>query len=372
MFESLVGKNIRNLFPYPPGKPIDEVQRELGVYDVVKLASNENPLGPSPKAIRAVLEVLNQSSFYPEGSCYYLRNKLVQKLNKNLLLNEEIRKDQVIFGNGTNELIELIVRTFCVPGDEVLTSEKAFIMYSLVAEAHGCDVGFSPLKDYTFDLEAIFNNITPQTKLVFIANPNNPTGTYVSQKDLQEFLEKTQEKNVMVVLDEAYCEYVEEKDYPHGIRLLSEFPHLIVLRTFSKIYGLAGFRVGYGVAHPDAISFINKVKSPFNVNNLAQKAAEAALDDEEFVLKTKAVIKEGFTYLYDAFNELGISYVKSSANFIMIDVKQDALLLHERLLRRGIILRPLTAYGLKTHFRVTVGTPVENRKLVSVLTALLK
>ncbi len=368
MFENFVEKKIHSLVPYPPGKPSKELGRELRINKIVKLASNENPLGPSPLAIKALSRSLHEVHEYPEGPCYYLREKLFSILSKKYSF---LTKDHITFGNGTNELIELIVRTFTHSSNHVLTSEKAFIIYKLVAEAHGCHVDLVPIKNFTFDLQAFRKKVTAKTKLVFIANPNNPTGTHVTKKELISFLQAMEGKEVLIVLDEAYYEYATNSDYPDGISLLKRFKNLVVLRTFSKIYGLAGLRVGYMIAHPEIIHYINKVKAPFNVNSLAQHAASAALEDTAFVEKSLKTNKEGQEYLYSQFKRMGIFYLPSSANFVLIDVEKDSLQIYQHLLKEGVIIRPLTGYDLKTHFRVTVGTPSQNEFFIQALEKVL-
>ena len=368
MFENFVEKNIHRLVPYPPGKPSKELSRELHIDKVIKLASNENPLGPSPKALQAILKGLNEIHEYPEGSCYYVRDRLFSTLNKKY---DFLTKDHLLFGNGTCELIELMVRTFTRAPDHILTSEKAFIIYKLVGEAHGCHVDLVPLKNFTFDLKAFKKKVSDQTKLIFIANPNNPTGTHVNEAELLSFLKAMAQKKVLIVLDEAYYEYARGKDYPDGISLLDQFKNLVILRTFSKIYGLAGLRIGYAVAHPEIIHYMNKVRAPFNVNSMAQRAACAALDDNDFVEKSLKTNREGQEYLYDQFKKMGIFYLPSSTNFVFIDTEKDSLQIYQQLLREGVIIRPLLGYGLKTHFRVTVGTPLENEFFIHALEKVL-
>jgi len=364
VFENFVEKNIRALFPYPPGKPSKELKRELNINKVIKLASNENPLGASPKALQAIKDGLGEVHEYPEGPCYYVRDKLFAILSKKYGF---LTPDHLTFGNGTNELIELIVRTFTRADDHVLTSDQAFIIYKLVAEAHGCHVNLVSLKNFTFDLKAFEKNITSETKLIFIANPNNPTGTHVNTRELLSFLQAMATQKVLIILDEAYYEYASGMDYPDGILELKTFKNLIILRTFSKIYGLAGLRIGYAVAHPEIINYINKVKAPFNVNTLAQHAACAALEDNDFIQESLKVNGQGKAYLCDQFKRMGLFYLPSSANFIFIDTEKESLLIYQRLLKKGVIIRPLTGYNLKTHFRVTVGTPPQNKFLIQAL-----
>ncbi|MBI2027371.1 MAG: histidinol-phosphate transaminase [Deltaproteobacteria bacterium] len=363
MFKHLVSENILNLNPYSPGKPIEELKREIGLPHIIKLASNENPLGPSPQAIRAILNELPRVSLYPEGSCHNLRKKLATYLN--------VSCEQLLFGNGSNEIIELLVRTFCLEKDEVMTADYAFIIYELVGRAHGCYIHRVPMKNYSYDLEGLAAAITDRTKLIFIANPNNPTGSYINGTDLTGFLRKTQNKNLLVVLDEAYFEYVHKSDYPNGIDLLKTFPHLVVLRTFSKIYGLAGFRIGYAIAHSDILSCMNRIKAPFNVNYLAQVAACAAIEDVTFIKKTLEIFKEGFSYLYSQLSKLGFVCHPSVGNFHFVDLRRQAAAIYEKLLKNGVIIRPLKPYGLDQHCRISVGTMEENQMLIAALKTIL-
>ena len=360
--KNLVRPWLHSLEPYPPGKPIDELEREYGVSDSIKLASNENPLGPSPRALAALQAALGDVHRYPDGSCYHLRRALARKLR--------VSPDSLVFGNGSNEIIELVVRTFLHAGEEAVMADQAFVIYRMLVQAQGGRAITVPLRNFTHDLEAMADAITPATRLVFLANPNNPTGTIVFREQWQEFLAAVP-RDVVIVMDEAYFEYVEDPRYPDGLSDVGGDHLLIVLRTFSKIYGLAGLRVGYGVAHPAIIDLLNRLRAPFNVNTLAQVAALAALDDDAHVERTRQVNREGMAFLTAAFAELGLECVPSWANFILVRVG-NAARLYDQLLRRGVIVRPVPVYGFPEHVRVTVGTAAENERLVTALRALLR
>lgn len=353
----LVPDYISNLVAYPPGKPIEEVEREYGIKGSIKLASNENPLGPSPKAVEAINRYVPSIHRYPDGSCYYLKEKLSEKLG--------IAKSKIIFGNGSNEIIELIVRAFLRPGDEAVMAHPAFIVYQLIVQAAGGKNVILPLKDFTHDLERMAGAVTEKTRLVFITNPNNPTGTIVKRGEFERFLSRVPE-DVIIVMDEAYFEYVSDPEYPNGMDYIND--RLVVsLRTFSKIYGLAGLRVGYGVASEEIIKLLEKVRQPFNVNSLAQVAALAALDDQGHVEKSVKINNDGLAYLYGELDGMGLSYVKSHANFFLIDMKGDGVKVYQDLMREGVIVRPMGIYDLKNYLRVTVGLPEENKRFIKAL-----
>ncbi len=360
--KKLVPPNIESLIPYPPGKPIEELERELGVRNSIKLASNENPLGPSPKAVAAMQAALPHLHRYPDGSGFYLRRKLAEKYG--------FPDDWFALGTGSNELIELILRTFLGRDEEVLTSRTSFAVYAIITQAVGGRITEVPMRDLTFDLEAIAEAITPRTKIIFLTNPNNPTGTYYARDAFEAFLARVPE-DCLVVVDEAYLEFVEAADYPNGLDYLREHANLIVLRTFSKIYGLAGVRLGFGVAHPSIVGYINRVRQPFNVNSLAQVAGVAALDDDEFVEHSRRNNSDGLAYLYAELQRLGLTYVPTVTNFFLIKGPVPGRQIYERLLRVGVIVRPLDNYGLPEYFRINVGTPEENRRFVDALEAVL-
>jgi len=348
---------IRDLVPYPPGKPLAELEREYGISGSIKLASNENPLGPSPRAIAAVGRALLDLHRYPEGDCYYLRQALAQKL--------DVAPEALIFGNGSNEVIELLVRTFLQPGDEALMADQAFVVYRLIVQAAGGHAVTVPLRDFTHDVEAIARAITPRTRIVFLANPNNPTGTLFGRAAWQHLLDVAP-ADVVLVMDEAYAEYVDDPDYPDSLAAHRSGRPVVTLRTFSKIYGLAGLRVGYGVALPELVDAMNRVRQPFNVNTLAQVGARAALDDDAHVAASRACNRAGMEFLLGAFARLDLAAVPSAANFVLVRVGAGAEM-YEALLRRGVIVRPMQGYGFPEHLRMTIGTRAENERLVAAL-----
>jgi len=357
-----VSEHIRTLVPYAPGKPIEEVEREFGISNSVKLASNENPLGPSPKAISAIREKLSELNFYPDGDCFYLKNGLAKKLG--------VAPERVIFGNGSNELIELAVRTFMHPGDEAVMAHQAFVVYQLVVQAAGGVRRAVPLRDFTHDLEGIARAITPKTRIVFLANPNNPTGTIYRRSAWEEFLEKVP-RGILIIVDEAYFEYVEDPDYPNSLCYHQSGKTILTLRTFSKLYGLAGLRIGYGVAAKEVIDLMQRVRQPFNVNAPAQWAALAALEDNDHVRKTLDVNRQGLEYLTKEIAKLRLEQVPSQANFILIRVGNGNDVF-QQLLLQGVIVRPMGIYEFPEYVRVTVGTMEENRRFIEALKKIVK
>ncbi|MBI2015709.1 MAG: histidinol-phosphate transaminase [Candidatus Rokubacteria bacterium] len=362
-WESLANEHILGIAPYEPGKPIEELERELGIHDAIKLASNENPLPPSDrvqKAIRAALAVLNR---YPDGSGFYLRQALAKK--------HGFTPDQIVLGNGSNELIELLVRAFLRPGDEAVVPHPSFVVYPMIVQAAGGVRVMVMLKDHRLDLEAMARAITPMTKLVFIANPNNPTATIVTADEVEHFMARVPDRTI-VVFDEAYIEFAMGPDFPETLAHVKQGRRVVVLRTFSKASSLAGLRVGYGVADADAIALMNRIRQPFNVNALGQAAALAALEDDAHILECVRMIEAGRHFLYDEFKTLGVSYVPSRANFILVDVGRSAADIYQKLLHQGVIVRPMTPFGMETALRITVGTPEENRKLVKALRDVLE
>lgn len=361
--ENLIRKNILKFKPYKQGKPLEEVQRELGLKQIVKLASNENPLGSSPKAKRAIKKSLNDINRYPDGNFFYLKRKLSKKLN--------IKPSNVIFGNGSNEIIELIIRTFLNEGEEVIMSKPDFLIFRLATlQENGKPVEVN-LKDFSCDLDAIKNAITEKTKIIFIANPNNPVGTYTKEDELRNFINEVPD-NIIIALDEAYYEFAKDmENYPNSLEYLDR-KNIIILRTFSKAYGLSGLRLGYGLANEKAINYLNNSRQPFNVNYLAQVAGLAALDDDKFLQRTLKATEEGKIYLYKQLNELGIEYISSATNFVLIDTKRNCEDVFEKILNRGVIIRDMSAYNLDTWIRVTVGTKEENEKFIKVFKDILK
>lgn len=359
----IINKSIKEITVYQPGKPIEEVKRELGLKEVVKLASNENPLGPSPKASSAIRQAASKVNRYPEGACFYLRKGLTKKLG--------VASGNLIFGNGSDEIIDIIVKTFSAPGDEVLTSDTTFLEYKIIAEQNNRSARCVPLKNFRYDLDKIKSGISPRTKIIFIANPNNPTGTYLTRQEADDFL-KGLPSDIVVVFDEAYFEFVNKRDFPLTLNYLKEEnKNVIILRTFSKIYGLAGLRIGYGIAKEDFIRYMEGARQPFNVNYLAQEGALASLKDTAFVDKTKKVVSEGKRYLYGELEKLGLDYIPSVTNFILIDLKQDGFAIFNKLLKKGVIVRDMRQYGLNNFIRVTIGTKRENEIFIRELKKIL-
>ncbi len=353
-------EHIKTIKPYVPGKPVEELERELGITDSVKLASNENPAGPSPLAIKALRSNLADLNRYPDGSCYYLRNALSDKLRVN--------PDDLIFGNGSNEIIELAVRTFVSPGDEAIMAHPSFVVYSTIVQAAGGRNVIVPLNDRRHDLDAMASKITDRTRIIFIANPNNPTGTINSKGGFDSFMEKVPD-SVLVVVDEAYYEYVMSPDYADSMKYFRQGKDILILRTFSKVYGLAALRIGYGIAGPEINTEMNKVRQPFNINSLAQKAAIAALADKKHLEKTIRINERGKKYLYKELSRLKVNYVPTEANFIYIFFNNEiASELYNALLKEGVIVRPMG----KSEIRATIGLPAENKKLIAALRKIIR
>lgn len=353
--------NIVHLPVYQPGKPVDDVKRELGLTEVIKLASNENPFGSSPKAKEAIAREVENISVYPDGAAVDLTAALAS--------HHGVNTDQIIFGAGSDEIILMIARAFLVPGDETIMADQTFPQYKHNAQIENAVIVEVPLKNGTHDLFAMQAKITDKTKVIWVCNPNNPTGTIVTADEVEWFLSKVP-SNVLVVLDEAYCEYIEDSSFPDGIKLLQKFPNVITLRTFSKIYGLASLRIGYGIGRPDVIRSINQVREPFNTSRYGQAAALAALQDDEFIAFCRQANKEGLAYFNSSFAELGLEAFPAYGNFIMVDVKRPAQEVFDALLRKGIIIRG----GHKlypTHIRITVGSREQNEKVIAALTAVL-
>lgn len=354
----MINKNILKITPYQPGKPIEEVRREFGLREVIKIASNENPLGPSPKAVSAIKKAVSKINRYPEGSCFYLRQALSQKL--------KLKPGNLIFGNGSDEIIDIIIKAYSNPGDAILTSEITFLEYKIIALQNGRLVTTAPMKDFRYDLAAIKAGITPKTRIIFIANPNNPTGTYLNRQEVENFLSGLPE-DILVVFDEAYLEFVEKKDFPRALEYALNRKNVVVLRTFSKIYGLAGLRIGYGIADQECVAYLERCRQPFNVNMLAQEAAVAALGDREFVNWTRKLVGQGKRYLEQELQRLGLEFISSQANFILIDLKEDGLKVSKELLKKGVIVRDMRQYGLNNFIRVTMGLKKENEKFIKEL-----
>ncbi|MHA0855443.1 histidinol-phosphate transaminase [Paenibacillus sp. CMAA1364] len=353
--------HIVNLPVYQPGKPIEEVKRELGLDEVIKLASNENPYGASPKTRDAILSELDNISIYPDGGSVNLTAVLAQQLNVN--------PDQIIFGCGSDEIIALITRAFFVPGDETIMADQTFSVYKSNADIEGAVCIEVPLKNGVHDLDAMLAVVNERTKIVWVCNPNNPTGTIVSENELTTFLDAVP-PHVMVVLDEAYCEFVIDSSFPDGITLLDRYPNIVVLRTFSKIYGLASLRIGYGVGNAAVIKLINQVREPFNTSRIAQAAAMAALQDQAFIKECKRLNAEGLIYLQQEFDRLGLSYLPAHGNFIMVDVLEPSGNVFQSMLRKGVIVRA-GHQKYPNYIRVTVGTPEQNQIFIQTLEEVL-
>jgi histidinol-phosphate aminotransferase len=358
----LVKECIARIAAYKPGKPIEELERELGITGAIKLASNENPLGPSPKAMDAIRDALPGVHRYPDTHAYYLKEKLARKLG--------FPPDHLIVGNGSDEIIHLIAQTFLLPGEEVIMGDPTFSFYRIVVVAAGATEVLVPLKNFSYDLPAMAAAISERTKVIFINTPLNPTGTIVHKDAFERFLERIP-ADVILVMDEAYVEYVTDSSYPDTLKYAGPGKMMVVLRTFSKIYGLAGLRIGYGIADPYLISCLNKIRGPFNTNLLAQTAAAAALDDEEHVKRSLAVNQEGLRYLHGELEKLGIEYLSTQANFFLVRIGETAGRCYETLLREGVIVRHMPGGILEHYLRITVGLPSENERLIRALRKVL-
>ena len=354
---------IRTIHPYQPGKPISELARDMGLdeQNIIKLASNENPLGTSPLALEAMMVALSDVALYPDGSGFELKAALSKR--------HSVDPEQIILGNGSNDVLDLAARVFLKPGAASVFSQHAFAVYPLVTQAIGAHGISVPARDYGHDLHAMLDAITPETRIVFIASPNNPTGTVSSEEDLLRFLERASQ-DVLVVLDEAYNEYLPNTHKTNSLAWLKQFPNLIITRTFSKAYGLAGARVGFGLAHPDVANLMNRVRQPFNVNSIGLAGALASLQDNEFVERSFALNRSGMLQITDGLRKLGVEYIPSYGNFITFQVAGDSsntIKVYESLLRQGVIVRPLGIYEMPQHLRVTIGLASENQKFLESL-----
>jgi histidinol-phosphate aminotransferase len=354
---------VRGIAPYQPGKPISEVARELGLREdsIIKLASNENPLGASPRAVAAMQAVLAESGRYPDGNGFELKAALSRRY--------DLPQDRIVLGNGSNDVLEMAARAFLAPGASAVYAQHAFAVYPLVTQATGAEGIEVPAKDFGHDLDAMAAAVRDDTRVVFLANPNNPTGTWLPPDAVHAFLRKVPGR-VLVVLDEAYNEYLEPLHRGQSARWLDEFPNLLVSRTFSKAYGLAGLRVGYGLARPEVADLMNRVRQPFNVSHIAQAAAVAALGDDDFVRKSFELNRDGMRTLTEGFRRLGLDWIPSHANFVSFHAG-DGAATFQRLLRQGVIVRPIGSYGMPRHLRVTVGTPDENERFLASLESAL-
>lgn len=354
---------IQSIQPYVPGKPLEELEREYGIRDSIKLASNENPLGPSPKAIEAIQKHLMKLNRYPEGSGYLLVNKLANRLG--------VSPQNVVLGNGSDEVIGMLTRVLLTPGDEAIMPKPSFLMYEIMVRCDGGIPVFVPLKSLSIDLDETLNYITSKTKIIFLTNPNNPTGTIICKNDFERFL-KSVPREIVVVMDEAYIEFVRSPDCAIGLEYLNSDRTIVVLRTFSKVYGLAGLRIGFGVMPESLASILHRIRAPFNTSILAQAGALAALDDTEFITQTLKTVHEGIEYFARELTQLNIPYFPTQANFFLIDVGRNANDVFEALLRQGVIVRSMISYGYPNYIRITVGTQKENERLIHALKTVLK
>lgn len=359
-YQSLAVPGVRALSPYQPGKPIDELARELGLNpsEIIKLASNENPLGPSDKAMAAARKALDEMCLYPDGNGFNLKQALCRRYG--------IEMDQITLGNGSNDVLEVITRCFADTDSDVIYSQYAFAVYPLVAQAIGARGISVPARDWGHDLDAMADAVTDRTRLIFVANPNNPTGTVHKADAIEAFMKRIPEE-VLVVLDEAYCEYLTGDEYPDGLDLLERYPNLIVCRTFSKAWGLAALRVGYAVSSPAIADILNRVRQPFNVDTVALAAATAVLDDEDYLKRSRDVNEAGLHQLEEGLDRMGLLYIPSAGNFVTVEVGEDAAGIYRSLLNRGVIVRPVAGYGMPQHLRVSVGLASENERFLEAL-----
>jgi len=357
-----INPNIAGLTPYKPGKPVDELTRELGITDVIKLASNENPRGPGDAVLSAIRGASGNLSRYPDGNGFALKQALARKLGVGI--------ENVTLGNGSNDVLDLAARMAIAPGASGIIADHAFVVYSLAVTIAGGRVIKTPARNFGADLDAMLAAVTPDTAIIFLANPNNPTGTWVPEVELVRLLDALP-SHVWMVLDEAYFEYVDAPGYPDGVALLARYPNLIVTRTFSKIHGLAALRVGYAVSSPEAADLMNRVRQPFNVNALGLAAAVAALGDQDYVTQSRALNRDGLAAMATGLERLGLRYIPSAGNFIAFEPGRDGLAVYQALLREGVIVRPIAEYGLPDHLRVTVGLPSETERFLAALERVL-
>jgi len=353
---------IYKIKPYVPGKPINEVRRELGLKSVIKLASNENPYPPSPKVLAAMCSAAREVNRYPDGGCFLLRRSLARKLN--------IDDDQLIFGNGSDEIIVLAVKAFAAKGDDIIIAKPSFLIYEIASTLSGARLHQVPLKDFRYDLDAMKAKINARTKIIFIGNPDNPSGTYITQRQAEDFL-RCVPKTTMVFFDEAYFEFVQARDYPDTLGLMKKYPNVMTTRTFSKMYGLAGLRVGYGIASPAIIDILNRLREPFNVNSIAQAAAVAVLGDDAYYRKIARDVEEQRQFLYRSLESMDIAYEVSFTNFILVHVAGDSTQTANALLKKGVIIRDMAAWGLKGYIRVSIGSASENKRFIKTLGEIL-
>lgn len=355
---------VQKLRPYEPGKPVEELERELGITGIIKLASNENPLGPSAQVVETLKAQMMDLARYPDGNAFQLKRALADI--------HHVELDQITIGNGSNDILELIARAFVSTDNEILFSEHAFAVYPIVTQAVGATAVVVPAKDWGHDLKAMAAAVTNKTKVIFVANPNNPTGTCIGSDELKSFIQSVPD-NVLVVIDEAYFEYAEDlfEGYSSASDWINDFSNLIVTRTFSKAYGLAGLRVGYGISSVDVSDFLNRVRQPFNVNSMAMAGALAALDDKEHLDNSLRINREGLAQYENAFKAMGLEWIPTAGNFICVDLKCDGREVFNQLLREGVITRAVDNYGMPDFLRITVGTHDENTRCIEALTKVL-
>ena len=362
--KTLIRKSVLAVNPYIPGKPIEETKRQLGIKEVIKLASNENSWGTSPKAIAAIKRSLSEINRYPDAQGFYLKKRLAKFFG--------LVPENFVLGNGSDELIDVVIKTFVEADENIVTSESTFLEYEIIAQVNERKVKKAPLSYFKYDLEAILKLVDKKTKLVFIANPNNPTGTYVTKDEVAQFM-KALPESVVVVFDEAYNTFIDVDDYPDTLGYLKKKnSKIIILRTFSKAYGLAGLRLGYAITSPELVTYLERIRQPFNVNFLAQVAGLAALEDKDFLSKTRRLTLEGKDFIYQELSRMGLGYVPSVANFILIDVGRDSQKVFNSMLKFGVIVRPMRQYGLANFIRVTIGTSKENQRFLRVLSKVIK
>jgi len=356
---NLARKEILKVKPYIPGKPIEEVKRELGLGSVIKLASNENALPPSRKAVLAAGRAIRSANRYPDGGCFYLKKRLAKRFR--------LSPGNIIVGNGSDEIIVLALRAFLKKGDEVIIAKQTFLIYEVASKVQGAKVKYAPLKDLRYDISKIANLVSKKTKFIFIANPDNPTGSYVTAKEI-DYLVSKMRQNTILFIDEAYFEFTGElKDFPNSLKYVRDKKNVIVTRSFSKAYSLAGLRIGYGFAPEDMAVCLDRVREPFNVNAVAQEAALASLNDERHVQKTVKIVKDGKAYLYKEFDAMGIKYIPSVTNFILFRMGKKSREIYKKLLKKGVIVREMSPWKLNNFIRVTIGTMRENRRFIGAL-----
>lgn len=359
-----VGENIRAITPYKPGKPISEVERELGLHETIKLASNENPLGPSPKVVEAIKKAAFELNYYPDGNAYYLKNAIIDYHKKR---GEEVHFDDIIVGNGSNEIIDIAIRTFVKDDEELIVSRQAFVVYELIPNAADIKSRLVPQTgDFRIDVDGYIAAITDKTKMICLINPNNPTGTYYSKAEFERLLKAIPE-DVVLLVDEAYIDFVDAKDYPNSIYFRNLHKNMIIARTFSKAFGISGIRLGYAIATAELVDYMNRVREPFNTSSLAQAAGIAALEDSEYLKKSVSVNKAGKDYYYQEFKRLRLEYLPSQGNFILVKIGENPSVGMEcfnYLLKKGVIVRPMGGYGFPNWIRISIG--LENHNMICI------